>query len=119
MTSIDPKEDASALSDVEDIVRRVRQSRIYNFASLTLILWGALTFIGYLVSYLSPRNAGYAWVAVYLAGIAGTVAPTRFHRPRSGMRTFNLRMFAAFLLFVAFRIFATAWLGHFGPRQLG
>jgi hypothetical protein len=119
MTSIDPKEAASALSDVEDIVRRVRQSRIYNFASLTLIVWGVLTFAGYLVSYLSPRNAGYAWVAVYLAGVAGTVALSAFHRARSGVRTFDLRMFAAFLLFIAFGIFATAWLGHFTPRQLG
>jgi hypothetical protein len=119
MTSIDPKEAALALSDVEDIVRRVRQSRIYHFASLTLILWGALTFAGYLVSYLSPRNAGYAWIAVYLAGIAGTVALSAFHRTRSGVRTFDIRMFAAFLLFIAFGIFATAWLGHFGPRQLG
>jgi len=119
MTSINPKEAASALSDVEDIVRRVRQSRIYNFASLTLIVWGALTFAGYLISYLSPRNAGYAWVAVYLAGIAGTVATSAFHGTRSGVRTFDLRMFAAFLLFIAFGIFATAWLGHFGPRQLG
>jgi hypothetical protein len=119
MTSIDPKEAASALSDVEDIVRRVRQSRIYNFASLTLIMWGALTFAGYLVTYLSLRYAGYAWVAVYLAGTAGTVALSAFHRARSGVRTFDLRMFAAFLLFIAFGVFATVWLGHFTPRQLG
>ena len=28
--------------------RRVRQSRIYNFASLMMIMWGALVFAGYL-----------------------------------------------------------------------
>src|SRR5271155_5055735 len=100
MTSINPKEAASALSDVEDIVRRVRQSRIYYFASLTLIMWGALTFAGYFGSYLSPRNAGYAWVAVYLAGIAGTVAISAFSRALSGVRSFDLRIFAAFLLFI-------------------
>ena len=28
-------------------------------------------------------------------------------------------MFAAFLLFIAFGIFSSVWLGHFTPRQLG
>ena len=37
-------------SDIDDIVRRVRQSRIYDLASLMLIMWGALVFAGYLVT---------------------------------------------------------------------
>lgn len=118
MTSIDPREAASALSDIDDIVRRVRQSRIYNFASMILIMWGALTFAGYLVSYLSPRTAGYSWVAVYVMGTAGMVAISAFNRMRSGVRTFDLRIFAAFLLFIAFGVFVS-WLGHFTPRRLG
>jgi hypothetical protein len=118
MRSIDPKEAAAALSDIDDVVRRVRQSTIYNLASLMLILWGVLTFAGYLVSYLSPRHAGYAWIAVYVAGIAGTVVISAINRARSGIRTFDFRMFAAFLLFVAFGIFSN-WLGHFAPRQMG
>jgi hypothetical protein len=118
MTSIDPKEAASALSDIDDVVQRVRQSRIYNFASLTLMTWGVLTFAGYVVTWLSPRHAGYAWAAVYLAGTAGTIAISLFNSARSGVRTFDLRAFAAFVLFVAFGIFCS-WLGHFGPRQLG
>ena len=93
-------------------------TRIYNFASLIMIMWGALTFAGYLVSYLSPRTAGYTWVAVYVAGIAGMVAIGAFNRARSGVRTFDLRIFAAFMLFIAFGIFVS-WLGHFTPRQLG
>ena len=113
MTIIDPREAASALSDIDDIVRRVRQSRIYNLASLMLIMWGALTFAGYLVTWLSPRSAGYAWIAVYVAGIAGTVAISAFNRAQSGIRTFDLRMFMAFLLFIAFGIFCTCVLGPF------
>ena len=38
---------------------------------------------------------------------------------RSGIRTFDFRMFTAFLLFIAFGIFASRWLGHFTPRQMG
>ena len=116
MTAIDPREAASALSDIDEIARRVRQSTIYNLASLMLVMWGALTFAGYLVTYLSPRHAGYAWVAVYIAGIAGTVGLSAFNRAR--ISTFDFRMLAAFLLFIAFGIFCN-WLGHFTPRQMG
>ena len=119
MTSIDPSEAASALSDIEIIVRRVRRSRIYHLASLMLIMWGALVFAGYLVTYLTPRSAGSGWIAVYVAGVAGSVAISAFNRAHSGVRTFDLRMLLAFLLFVAFGIFVSGGLGHFTPRQMG
>ena len=119
MTSIDPKEAASALSDVEDIVRRVRQSTIYNLSSLIMIMWGVLVFAGYLASYLSPRSAGYGWLAVYVAGIAGSVALSAFNRARTGVRTFDYRMLAAFLLLIAFGAFCSGVLNHLTPRQLG
>jgi len=118
MTQIDPKEAASALSDIDEIVGRVRQSTIYNLASLLLIMWGALVFAGYIVTYISPRHAGYAWPAVYVVGILGWAFIGAPHRARSGIRTFDFRRFMAFLLFIAFGIFVS-WLGHFGPRQLG
>jgi hypothetical protein len=118
MTSMDPREAASALSDINEIARRVRQSTIYRLASLMLIMWGVLTFAGYLVTWLSPRSATYAWTAVYIAGVAGTIAISAFNRRRSGIRTFDYRMLAAFLLFIAFGMFC-CWLGHFGSRQLG
>ena len=118
MTAIDPEEAASALSDISEIACRVRQSTIYHLASLLLMMWGALTFAGYLVTWLSPRNGFYAWPAVYVVGIAGSIAISVSNRRQSGIRTFDFRMLAAFLLFVAFGLFC-CWLGHFGPRQLG
>jgi hypothetical protein len=57
MTSIDSKQAASALSDIAEIARRVRQSTIYMVASLMLIMWGVLVFAGYVVTYMSPRRA--------------------------------------------------------------
>jgi hypothetical protein len=118
MTSIDPREAASALSDINEIARRVRQSTVYRLASLMLIMWGALTFAGYLVTWLSPHSAFYAWGAVYVAGTAGSIAISMANRLRSGIRTLDYRMLAAFALFVVFGLFC-CWLGHFGPRQLG
>jgi uncharacterized membrane protein YeaQ/YmgE (transglycosylase-associated protein family) len=116
---IDSKEAASALSDISEISRRVRQSTIYQLSGLILIMWGALTFAGYLASYLSPRHAGYGWIAVYVAGIVGTIVISPLNRARSGIRTFDIRMFAAFLLFIAVGMFSSVWLGHFTPRQMG
>ena len=47
MTSIDPKEAASALSDIDVIVQRLRQSQIYHLASLIMIMWGGLVLGGF------------------------------------------------------------------------
>jgi hypothetical protein len=105
MTHIDPKEAASALSDIEAIAHRVRQSTIYRLSSLLLIMWGALTFAGYLVTYLTPRNAGLAWWTVYIVGIAGSFAVSAFGYPRTRIRTFDFRTLLAFLLFIAFGSF--------------
>jgi hypothetical protein len=119
MTSIDPKEAASALSDIESIVHRVRQSRIYNLASLIMIMWGALVFAGYLNAWLLPRSAGYGWIVVYIAGIVGSIAISASQHARDGVRTFDIRMFVAFVLFVAFGAFCSGVLAHLTPRQMG
>ena len=118
MTGIDPREAASALSDIDAMAHRVRQSTIYQLSSLLMIVWGALTFAGYLATYLSPRNAGYAWPTVYVAGIAGSFAVSAFGYTRTRVRAVDFRMLLAFLLMIAFGLFC-CWLGHFSPRQLG
>jgi hypothetical protein len=119
MMSIDPKEAASALSDIEQIVHRVRQSTIYNLASLLLIMWGGLIFAGNIATELWPRQGGYIWIAVNVVGCAGSFALGAFESRRTSVRGFELRMVAAFALFFAFGILWSIALGHFTPRQLG
>jgi hypothetical protein len=116
---IDSREASEALTEINEIARRVRQSTIYNLASLMMIMWGVLTFAGYVVSWLSPRNAGYAWLAIYVAGFAGSFVVSAFDHARTRIRTFDFRMLTAWLLFIAFGIFFSVWLGHFTPRQMG
>ena len=117
--NIESREAAAALSDIEDVVRRVRQSRIYQLASLMLIMWGALVFAGYLGSFLLPRYAGYFWIALNVAGVAGSFAVSAFGYPKTGIRTFDVRMLIALLLFFAFGFLCTSVLGQFTPRQMG
>ncbi len=115
---IDSREASEALSDINDIAQRVRQSTIYNLASLTMIWWGVLVFAGNLGSFQWPRYAGYIWLAVYAAGIVGSSMFSAMDYRRTGIRSFDFRILAALVLFIAFGMF-TSWLGHFTPRQLG
>src|SRR5262245_34334785 len=114
---IDSQQATEALADIDDVVRRVRQSRIYDLASQMMIMWGVLVFAGYLVTYLVPRYAFYGWTAVYVVGIGGWAAISAFNRPRSGVRSFDAKFLFAFALFFAFGVFCCV-LGQFGPRQI-
>jgi hypothetical protein len=117
LMTIDSKQAIEALNEIDAIVRRVRQSTIYDVASLMLIMWGALVLTGNLASHLWPREAGYVWIAVNALGVAGSLAVGAFKR-RVSVRSFDLRMVAAFALFFAFGILWSIGLGHFTPRQL-
>jgi cation transport ATPase len=117
--SIESREAAAALDDIEQIARRVRQSTIYRLSSLLIMMWGVLVFAGNLATWLSPRTAGYAWIAVYIAAILGSFAVSAYDHVRTGVRSFDVRMLAALLLFFAFGFFCVAVLGHFTPRQQG
>jgi hypothetical protein len=117
MTNIDARQAASALSDIDDISRRVRQSMVYNLASLMLVLWGALTFAGYVAGYVFHRQAQWTWVAIYVIGIAGSLLiGSREHR-RSGIRSFDGRMLLGLLLFFAFGFLWSIGIAHLTPRQ--
>jgi hypothetical protein len=115
---IDSKEATEALGEIDAISRRVRQSRIYNIASMSLIMWGALVFAGHLVEYGLPRHALLIWAAMAVLGIAGSFAISAATRSRTGVRTFDPRFLTAFLLFLGFGYLWTIGLGHFTARQM-
>ena len=119
MTSIQGQEAAAALNEIAQIARRVRQSRVYDLASLMLIMWGVLVFAGNTASFLWPRYAGHVWIAVNAAGIAGSFPLSAFGQARTGIRSFDVRMLLALVLYFAFGYFCTSGLGHFTPREMG
>ncbi|MCP3403173.1 hypothetical protein [Bradyrhizobium sp. CCGB20] len=116
---IDSKQAAEALADIDDMVSRVRQSRIYDLASRLIIMWGGLVFAANIATWLWPRQGYYLWIAVYVLGIAGSFAISASNQPSSGIRSFDARMLAAFLMLVGFGLFCSSVLGHFTPRQQG
>jgi hypothetical protein len=113
---IDSKEAREALSDIDEMVRRVRQSQTYDIASLILIVWGVLVFAGNIATYLRPRDGNHIWIAVNMAGALATLVLIYF---RTGSRGFDVRMLVAYVMFFAFGYFCTKVLGDFTPRQLG
>jgi hypothetical protein len=119
MTSIDPREAAAALNDIEQIVQRLRQSRIYDLASQIMIAAGVLVLAGNVATLLAPRHSAYIWIAVNVLTVASVIVLSTMGARQSGAQTFDFRVFAAFLLFYAFGILCSAVLGHFGPRELG
>ena len=116
---IDSKEASAALADIDDIVQRVRQSRIYDLASQMMIMWGVLVFAANIATWLWPQAAYYYWLAVYVLGIAGSFAISSANQTSTGVRSFDMRMLIAFLMFVAFGFLCAHVLGHFTPRQQG
>jgi hypothetical protein len=119
MTGIDPKEAAQALNDIEQMVRRVRQSRIYDLASQIMIAVGILVLAGNIATFLVPRHSSYIWIAVNVLNVAIVAALFTTGGKPVGVPAFDFRVLAAFLLFYAFGIFCTGILGHFGPREMG
>jgi hypothetical protein len=113
---IDSRQASEALSDIDEMVRRVRQSQTYDLASLTMMFWGVLVLSGNIANWLWPRDGNHIWIAVNVAGALATLAIIYF---RTDPHPFDVRMLVAYLLFFAFGYFCTRVLGDFTPRQLG
>jgi hypothetical protein len=115
---IDSKQASAALSDIDTVVRRVRQSHIYQVASLIITIWGVLVFAAYILNYNWPRQGYTIWTSINLFGLVVSVAVGFLTNVRSGSRTVPIRSTMTFLLIGIFGVFSSVVLGHFGPRQM-
>ena len=84
-----------------------------------MIMWGVLVFVANMATWLWPPAANYYWLAVYVLGIAGSFAISAANQASTGVRSFDIRVLLAFLMFVAFGFLCAHVLGHFTPRQQG
>ena len=113
---IDSKQASDAMADIDDTVRRVRQSQIYQVSSLVLLMWGVLAFVGNIAGWFWPRYGLYLWLGVYAVSAIGLIALSAHHRSKNRIRVFDGRYFLTFALIAAFGIFC-CYFGHFTPRQ--
>jgi hypothetical protein len=107
-------EAAATLADIENVVAKVKQLRIYRTAALVIILWGFVDLARDLLIAVSPEWFGPRWFLVDLLGVAGTLALLRYRSPAG---RFPLRILAAFALFYAFGWIWSRLIGHFGGRE--
>src|ERR1043165_6412255 len=98
----DSKEAAAALSDIKEMIQRVRQSRIFELASQFMVVHGVFVFAGNLLTYFVPRHGLYIWPAVNVLTIVGSAVVSMFDFKRTGVRTFDGRILVTFVLFYAF-----------------
>ena len=108
-------EAAATLADIESVVGRVKQSRIYRNAALVIILWGVVDLVRDLLLAVGPRWFGPRWFLVDLFGVAGTIVLLR--RGGGPVSRFPLRILAAFALFYGFGWIWSNVIGQFGPRE--
>jgi hypothetical protein len=119
MIDLGAKEAVEALNDIEQMVQRVRQSRIYDISSKIMIAAGVLVLAGNLANFVAPHQASLIWITVNVLTVASAAALSTMGSKMAGVQTFDFRVLAAFLLFYGFGLLCSVVLGHFGPRELG
>jgi len=119
MSMIDNKEASQALSDIKEMVARVRQSRIYELASQFMVVAGVFVLAGNLLTYFVPAYALYIWPAVNVMTVVVSAVMSMFDFRRTGVRTFDVRVLITFILFYPFGLLCSSVLGHYGPREMG
>jgi hypothetical protein len=116
---IDRNEASAALSDINEMVQRLRQSRIYELASQFMVVAGVFVVAGNLATFVVPHQGRYIWPAMNVLTIAVSAVVSTFDHRRTGIRSFDLRVFFAVVLFYAFGLLCTVVLGRYGPRESG
>ena len=67
-------EAAAMLADVDSVVAKVKQSRLYRSAALIIMLWGAVNLVRDALIVLAPAWVGARWFVIDAIGVIGTLA---------------------------------------------
>ena len=114
---IDSREAQAALADINEMVARVRQSRIYDVASQIMIVAGVMVLAGNIASYVAPRYSSYYWISINVLNVIAAAVISVLSYRRTGVRAFDYRVLSAFLLFFGFGILCISF-GRFGWREM-
>jgi hypothetical protein len=115
--TVDKTQAGADLAATDDMVARVKQSRIYRVSGNIAILWGVMQFVQWGVATASLANAGWSWLVVDGVGVALTALMLRRALPAPLGGAGVKRQLAAFALFYGFGFVWSVLLGHFGGRE--
>ncbi len=114
--TINPEQASAMLADIDSVVARVKQSRIYRRSGDILILWGGLHLLRRVLFPLSPIFAHGGWVLVDLVGVAATLLMLR--GAQGFGRRSAWRWIALYILFFGFGWVWADVIGGMRERQL-
>jgi hypothetical protein len=115
--SLSKAEADAELAAIEDVVGRVRQSRVYRVSGEIAVMWGALQCLQFAVMTGLPTYArGWGWIYVDALGVALTLVMLARAGPTKPARL--ARALAAFALFYGFGFLWSYGLFHFGGREM-
>jgi hypothetical protein len=103
------------LAAIDEIVQRLKRSRIYRVSGEIAMMWGVMDFLRFGLSVVSPAAMARGWIAVDALGVALTLLMVR--RADTGRFVGLGRALGAFALFYGFGFLWSGPLGHFGPRE--
>jgi hypothetical protein len=113
--AISPDEAGEMLAEVETVIARVKQSRVYPTASIIMVFWGVLDLVGNLFALATGRWTGYMWIAFDAFGVLATALMlTRLRRGSS----FDWRFIGAAALFFGFGLVWSLVLAGMRAREL-
>jgi hypothetical protein len=113
--SFSKAEAGADLAAIDEVVRRLKQSRIYRVSGDIAMMWGVMQFLQFGLGAISPRAMAQGWFAIDALGIALTVLMLR---RAGGQKPVGLaRVLGAYALFYAFGFLWTTALVHYGPRE--
>jgi hypothetical protein len=83
------------LADVESVVARVKQSRIYRSAALVMMLWGVVNLVRDGLIALAPQWFGSRWFLIDAASPARSLSSVVARPPARALRCECWRRFCS------------------------
>ena len=115
--SIDRDSASASLQEIDAVQRRTKEALVYFRSSSSLIYWGVLLVIGYVLTHFYPLRGNAIWLTIGGAGIAGSVVLHAVRRRASGRR-WDLRITYSMLVMIVFGLVWSIGMGHFGGREM-
>ena len=116
-SAITPEAARASLAEVDRIATQIRRTIAWSHTTPLLILWGVIWVIGFGATQFFPSLTFRLWMALDLAGVAGSVLLLGPFR-RSPVKGLGLGMGRISLAWLALLGYGTLWAVLLGPWEL-
>ena len=100
--TLDPKEAATSLDDIDTVQRRTREALYYASTSQVFLLWGVLMLVGHSLNWFKPHWAEYIWFVIDIGGFLATIAIVGRRMPRARWRRDGMQWLLSYVALLIF-----------------